>query len=90
MDLNLESHIKPIIKTAKLNLSDLSRVAPFMTDFNKKVIFNSFSKTGAVNHKINRFHERVMRTLLNDETSAFKVIFIQCHISILPENVRKP
>ena len=55
-----------------------------MTDFNKKVIFNSFIKgqfnycpllwifsTRAVNHKIKRHHERGLRALLNDETSAF-------------------
>ena len=55
-----------------------------MTDFNKKVIFNSFIKgqfnycpllwifsTRAVNHKINSLHERGLRALLNDETSAF-------------------
>ena len=55
-----------------------------MTDFNKKVIFNSFFKgqlnycpslwmfnTKKVNHKINRLHERGLRALLNDETSAF-------------------
>ena len=55
-----------------------------MTDFNKKAIFNSFIKgqfnycpllwifsTRAVNHKINRFYERGLRALLNDETSTF-------------------
>ena len=55
-----------------------------MTDFNKKVIFNSFIKGQcnycpllwissiiAVNYKINRLHERGLRVLLNDETSTF-------------------
>ena len=55
-----------------------------MIDFNKKVIFNSFIKgqfnycfllwvfsTRAVNHKINKLHERELRALLNDETSTF-------------------
>ena len=55
-----------------------------MTDFNKKVVFNSFIKgqlnycplhwmfsTRAVNHKINRLHERGLRALPNDETSTF-------------------
>ena len=53
-----------------------------MTDFNKEVIFNSIIKghfnycpllwmfsTRAMNHKINRLHERRLRALLNDETS---------------------
>ena len=55
-----------------------------MTDLNKSVIFNSFIKgkfnycpllwmvsTRAVNHKINRLHERGLRALLNDETWTF-------------------
>ena len=71
-DLNFQSHTKSIIKTANQKLSALIRVAPLMTDFNKTVIFNSFikgqfsycpllwmfSSTRAVNHKINRLHER--------------------------------
>ena len=40
-DLNFQSHTKSIIKTSNQKLSDLIRVAPLMTDFNKKVIFNS-------------------------------------------------
>ena len=43
-DLNFQSHTKLIIKTANQKLSALIRVAPFMTNFNKKVIFNSFIK----------------------------------------------
>ena len=55
-----------------------------MTDFIKKVKFNSFIKeqfnychllwmlaTRAVNHKINRPHGRLLRELLNDVTSTF-------------------
>ena len=83
-DLNFQSQSKSIIKTANQKLSALIRVAPFMTDFNKKVLFNSFFKgqfnycpllwmfsTRKVNHKMSRFHERGMRALLNDETSTF-------------------
>ena len=83
-DLNFQSHTKSIIKTANQKLSALIKVAPLMTDFNKKVIFNSSIKgqfnycplfsmfsTRAVNHKINRLQERGLRALLNDETSKF-------------------
>ena len=83
-DLNFQSHTKSIIKTANQKLSALIRVAPFMTDFNKKVILNPFFKgqfnycpllwmfsTRKVNHKINRLHERGLRALLNDEASTF-------------------
>ena len=58
-----------------------------MTDFRKKVIFNSFIKkpvqllslaldfsTRAVKHKINKLHERELGALLNDETSTFNYI----------------
>ena len=84
MDEDFQSHTKSIIKTSNQKLSALIRVAPLMTDFNKKVIFNSFIKgqfnycpllwmfsTRAVDHKINRVHERALRALLNDETLTF-------------------
>ena len=83
-DLNFQSHPKSIIKTANQKLRALISVAPFMTDFNKKVIFNYFFKgqfnysplrrmfrTRKVNHKINRLHERGLRALLNDEALTF-------------------
>ena len=76
-DLNLQSHTKSIIKTANQKLIALISVAPFMTDFNKKVTFNSLFKgqfnyypllrmfsTRKVNHKINRLHERGLRHLM--------------------------
>ena len=83
-DLDFQSHTKSIIQTANQKLSALIRVAPLMTDFNKKVTFNFFIKgqfnycpllwmfsTRAVNHKINRLHKRGLRALLNDKTSTF-------------------
>ena len=83
-DLNFQIHAKLIIKISKHNLSARIRVAPLMTDFNKRVTFNSFIKeqfhyclllwmfsTRAVNHKINRLHERGLRALLNYKTSKF-------------------
>ena len=39
-DLNFQSHTKSIIKTVNQKLSALIRVAPLMTDFNRKVIFH--------------------------------------------------
>ena len=71
-------------------LGALIKVVRFMTDFNKKVIFNSFTKgqfkyclllemfsTKAVNHKINRLHEKGLRALLNDKTSAFNDMLLK-------------
>ena len=43
-DLNFQSHTKSVIKTANQKLRAVVGVAPFMTDFKKKVIFNSFIK----------------------------------------------
>ena len=69
-DLNFQSQTKSILKAANQKLSALIRVLPFIADFNKKFIFNSFFKgqfnycpllwrfsTRKVNHKINRLHE---------------------------------
>ena len=42
IDKDFQSYKKSIIKTANQKSSALFRAAMFMTDFNKKVIFNSF------------------------------------------------
>ena len=41
-DLNFQSQTMSIMKTANQNLRVLIGVLRFMTDFNEKVIFNSF------------------------------------------------
>ena len=43
-DLNFQGHTRSTIKTTNQKLSALTRVAPLMTDFNKKIIFNYFIK----------------------------------------------
>ena len=81
-DLNFQSYTRSIIKIANQQCFYQSRTV--MTDFNKKVIINSFIKgqfnycpllwmfsTRALNHKINRLQERGLRALLNDETTTF-------------------
>ena len=81
-DLIFQSDTKSVIKTVNQKLSSLMRVTSFKTDLNKKVVFNYFIKcqfiyppllrmfsTRTVNHRINRFHERELRALLNDKTS---------------------
>ena len=74
-----------------------------MTDFNKKVIFNSFLKgqfnyslllwifsTREVNHKINKFHERGLKALLNDETSTFNDMLLESNnTNIHVKNIQK-
>ena len=74
-----------------------------MTDFNKKVIFNSFLKgqfnyspllwifsTREVKHKINKFHERGLKALLNDETSTFNDMLLESNnTNIHVKNIQK-
>ena len=74
-----------------------------MTDFNKKVIFNSFIKgqlnycplvwvfsTRAINHKINILHEKGLKALLNDETLTFNDILSQSNnTNIQAKNIKK-
>ena len=43
-NLNSQNHKKQIIKSANQKLNALIRVAQFVTNFNKKVLFNSFIK----------------------------------------------
>ena len=72
-----------------------------MTDFNKTLIFNALIKgqlnfcpllcmfsTRAVNHKINRIHERGLRALLGDETSIFNDILSK-NTTIHVKNIQK-
>ena len=41
-DLNFQSHTKPIIKTANQKLSILTRVAPLITDFKKRLYLTRY------------------------------------------------
>ena len=47
-DLNFQSHTKSNIKTANQKLSAFVRVAKFMTDFEKRVIFNALLKASSI------------------------------------------
>ena len=46
--LNFQSHTKAVIKTVNQELSARIRVAPFKTDFNKKVMFHSLLKASSI------------------------------------------
>ena len=47
-DLNFQSHEKSTINTVNQKLGALIKVAPPMTDFNKKVICNSLLKSSSI------------------------------------------
>ena len=87
-DLNFKSHTQPITETANQKLWALVRVAPFITDFNKKITFNSFIRdqfkycpffwmfsTRAVNIKLNRLYEKGVRASSNDKIPTFNDMY---------------
>ena len=47
-DLNFQSHTRSIIKTANKKLSALIRVAPLMTDFNKRLYLTPSLKSSSI------------------------------------------
>ena len=102
MDLKVQIHTKSITKTVNQKLSALITVATFMTDFNKKVIFNSFIKkqfnyclsfwmfkTVAVNHKINRLHEKGLTALLKDENLTFNDMLSKSNDTVIHVKIFK-
>ena len=88
--LHFKSHISELCKKASQNIEALSRLLSYLHSSEKKLIFNSIIKSQfsycplksmfcsrTSNNMINKLHERSLRILLNDSSSAF---------NILPEN----
>jgi len=83
-NLNFDSHISDICKKASNKISALARVTPFMSIDKKKLLMNAFftsqfnycplvwmCHSRKNNRKINRLHERCLRTIYNDKQSTF-------------------
>ena len=101
--MKLSKPCKIDYKYSQSKVKCLIIVAPFMIDFNKKVMFNSFIKgqfkycpllwmftTRTVNHKISRLNERGLRGLLNDETSTFSDMLSKSNdTTIHVKNIKK-
>ena len=100
--MKFQYHTENVCKNASLQLSALSRVAPFANLPQKKILFNAFfqsqfsycplvwmyhSKT--LNNKINRLHERCLRLIYNDKHSTFhKHLKKDCSVSIHTRNLQ--
>ena len=75
------------VKKASQKLHALSRVSPYMSENRRRIIMKAFiqSQSGycpliwmchsrALNTRINRIHERALRTVYNDYTSTFNML----------------
>ena len=83
--LNLNSHISKICKTASSKLHALARVSQYMDLEKRRIVFNSYflsqfnycpliwmNHNKAINNKINNLHERALRLIYNDHCSNFQ------------------
>ena len=82
--LRFDQHITDLCRTASRKIHALARVTPFMNLSKRRLLMNSFFKTQfnycplmwmchsrENNRKINRLHERCLRTIYNDKQSSF-------------------
>ena len=80
----VNQHITDLCITASRKIHALARVTPFMNLSKRRLLMNSFFKTQfnycpliwvfhsrENNRKINRLHERCLRTIYNDKQSSF-------------------
>ena len=94
--LKFQYHIEHLCKKAKLKLSALSRVAPFVNLPQKNILYNAFFQpqfsycplvwmcySRTLNNKINRFHERCLRLIYNDKHSTFHELFKKKNVPFL-------
>ena len=83
--LNFNEHLDGIIKKASRKINVLSRITSFMKISKRLILMNSFFNPqfdycplvwmfhgGSINNKINRLHERVLRTVYNDLKLSFE------------------
>ena len=81
--LSFENHINQICSKARAKIKALARIAPFLNKRKRKLLMNAFFKSQfsycslswmfhsrTLNNKINRFHERCLRIIYNDNTSS--------------------
>ena len=83
-NLNFNCHLENILKKASKKSHVLARITPYMSIPKRKLLMNSFF-TSQINHylltsmchsrtmsnKINRLHERCLRTAYSEKTSSF-------------------
>ena len=82
--LKFDQHIADLCRTASRKINAITRVKPFINLSKRRLLMNSFFKTQfnycpllwkcdsrGNNRKINRLHERCLRTIYNDKQSSF-------------------
>ena len=82
--LRFDQHIRDLCRTVSRKIQALARVMSFMNLSKRRLLMNSFFKTQfnycpliwmfhsrENNRKINRLHERCLRTIYNDKQSSF-------------------
>ena len=82
--LNFDNHVTKLCKKAGQKLHALARVSNYMSQNQKKVIFNAFISSQfnycpliwlchsrSLNTRINKIHERALRIVFNDNISSF-------------------
>ena len=101
-DLNFEEHITNLCKKASQKLNAISRLTPYMSPFNRKLLVNAFfysqfgycplvwmCHTRRLNNKINILHERCLRLIYNDYQSTFQELLDKDNsVSIHYRNIR--
>ena len=101
--LNFERHIGDLCKKASAKLNALARVSHFMTLDKKRLLMNAFFTSQfsycpliwmlhsrKLNNKINRLHERCLRTVYSDKLSCYEELLDRDNsVSIHYKNIQK-
>ena len=84
-ELNFENHISNICNKVSKKLNALGRIAGYITFEKRRMLFKAFIESQfnycpliwmlhsrTMNNKINRLHERSLRIVYSDQSSAFE------------------
>ena len=84
-NLSFNLHLEETCKRASQKLNALARVSPYISVEKRKILFNAFflsqfnycplvwmCHNRSYNNRINRLHERCLRTIYNDKQSSFE------------------
>ena len=100
--LNFKEHLDGIIKKASRKINVLSHISPYMNIGKRRLLMNSFFASQlkychlvwmchhrSVNNKINRLHERCLRTVYGDNVSSFEELLHKDRsISVHVKNIK--
>ena len=100
--MKFDDHVNYLGKKASLKLNALVRIAPFMNVSKKRIVMKSFIEwqfgycpliwmfhRRRLNNKINRIHERALRTTYNDKSSSYRELLTKDRsVTISHRNIR--